>query len=305
MSDFLFAVNTTAPILLMMLCGLLFRRINWLTDDFVSNANMLVYKVCLPCILFFSVAGESLNDTFDGPLIAYAAASIVVVTIALQLLAIPLFSADRRGVVVQGAFRGNMAIIGIAYVLNSYGSAALGTTSVYVAVMTLLYNILAVWVLAAGKRGWLKGMLTNPLIIAVVAGLLWSALSLPVPRIASITGGYFAQITLPLALLCTGATLNLKSLSSNRHAVTLAVIGKLIVVPVVITVGAIALDFRNEQLGLLFLMMATPSAAAGYVMAAQMTPHGAMAAEIIALTTFFSVISVTTGLILLRVFGVI
>ena len=289
----------------MMLCGLLFRRINWLTDDFVSNANMLVYKVCLPCILFFSVAGESLNDTFDGPLIAYAAGSIIVVTIAVQLLAIPLFSADRRGVVVQGAFRGNMAIIGIAYVLNSYGPAALGTTSVYVAVMTLLYNILAVWVLAAGNRGWLKGMLTNPLIIGVVAGLLWSALSLPVPRIASITGGYFAQITLPLALLCTGATLNLKSLSSNRHAVTLAVIGKLIVVPAVITVGAIALGFRNEQLGLLFLMMATPSAAAGYVMAAQMTRHGAMAAEIIALTTFFSVISVTTGLILLRVFGVI
>ena len=303
MQEFLFAVNVTAPILLMMLAGSVFKRMNWLSDSFITVSNKLVFNVCLPCILFFSIAAEPITESLDTQLISFAAVSIILATIVLRLVAIPFVEESRRGVFVQGAFRGNMAIVGIAYVLNTFGDDVLARASVYVALMTLLYNILAVWVLRSGDSPWLKGMIKNPLILSVLAGVLWTMLSLPVPQIARTTGGYFAQITLPLALLCTGATLNLKSLNSNRAVVAWAVLAKLVLVPVAITSVALVLGFRGEALGILFLMMATPSAAASYIMAAQMTNHAAMAAEIIALTTVLSLVSVTAGLVVLKTVG--
>ena len=80
-----------------------------------------------------------------------------------------------KGVFVQGVFRSNMAIMGLAFVQNAYGNAGLPSGAVYVGVVTLLYNVLSVITLSrsgarAGRRRWLhigRNIVTNPLIVAI------------------------------------------------------------------------------------------------------------------------------------------
>lgn len=80
---------------------------------------------------------------------------------------------------------------------------------------------------------------------------------------------------------------------------------KLVLVPLVLTAGAVALGFRGIELGILMLMASSPSAAAGYVMVRAMGGNAALAANIIALTTLGSLLTTSLGVMLLRSGGLI
>lgn len=70
---------------------------------------------------------------------------VTLIFVMLELLAqLTIQPAQDRGVVVQGAFRSNMGIIGLAYCVNAYGDKALGASSLYLGLMTILFNIFAV-----------------------------------------------------------------------------------------------------------------------------------------------------------------
>ena len=107
-------------------------------------------------------------------------------------------------------------------------------------------------------------------------------------------------MTLPLALLCTGASLNLKALREDSHNAIVSSTGKLILVPFIITLGGYWLGFRGMDLGILFLMTSSPSAASSYIMTRAMGGNAVLAANIIALTTFGSILVASIGVAILR-----
>ncbi|MCD2451261.1 AEC family transporter [Methylicorpusculum oleiharenae] len=300
-----FAVNVTGPTLLILSMGWLFRKIELIDDHFIAVGNKIVFNVTLPCLLFFGTVSTPLSESLDGPLILFAAV-VTVIIVGLLWLASALFvTREKRGVFVQGAFRGNMGVMGIALVLNAYGQQILSKASIYLALMTVLYNVLAVLVLRTDKASYWLSLLKNPLVLAVLLGITGSYLAVDIPEIVANSGHYFSQMTLPLALLCTGGSLHWDSFKANHKEVIWASIFKLVIVPAIVTVMAIGWGFRAQELGLLFLMMSVPCASASFVMAKQMTRHGAMAAEIIALTTIGSALSITAGLLLLKYQGYI
>ena len=212
-----------------------------------------------------------------------------------------------HGVIIQGGFRANTAIIALAYVANTYGEPGLALAAMYVAATTILYNIQAVITLTPkGESSGLKAagviaktLTKNPLIIGILLGVLSYSLSLPIPKMVTDAGQYFANMTLPLALLCTGGSLNIGSLRSDKSPAWFATAHKLILAPILITSGALLFGFRGLDLGLVFLMSASPTAAASYVMARAMGGNATLAANIIALTTVFSLFTCTLGIFLL------
>lgn len=185
--------------------------------------------------------------------------------------------------------------------------------AVYVGVITILYNVLAVITLS--RTSSIKGLsvqswdilikiVKNPLIIALVSAFIYKALGLPLPPapIAK-TGELMANIALPLALICAGATLDVKSMLGLSGVSMQASIGRIVIAPLLAVGVGVAFALEPLQFGVLFLMVSSPAAAASYVMAKAMGGNDVLAANILGFTTVFGMIGMAVGMALLRVLG--
>jgi len=309
-----FAFLITAPVFFIILTGAVLKRMGMLNESFARTGSDLVFKVTLPCLLFVKLVQTDFQRELPWLLIGYALVATVVIFVLLEREADKrLQGRQDRGVFVQGSFRGNMGIVGLAYCFSAFGDSVVAPASIYLAVMTTLYNVLAVLTLTrhqnearldtASFRTRVLPMLMsigkNPLILAIAAGVVISVSGLQVPQVVLSTGEYLAQMSLPLALVCAGASIRVREFTTSRplYAATLA---KLVVVPMVVTLGGIALGLRGETLGILYLMMSAPTAAASYPMTLALGGSHHLAAAIIASTAIGSLFSTTFGLFVLR-----
>lgn len=292
-----FAFGITGPILLLLVIGWSVRSLGWVNDTFVSQANTVVFNIAMPVMLFFAVSSGTFDQALNLTLTLIGAIGTVIL-VSLLLLVGRVLPMDQRGVFVQGSYRGNLAILGVALCVATYGDSVLPMVALYIGVVTTVYNVLAIWVL--NSSGALTKLAKNPILIGIIAGAIASLVQLPVPVFIESTGRYLAQMTLPLALLCIGATLDFSSLRTHGKSISLAVIFKLLVSPVLLVSAGYMAGLDNTELGVLFFMSASPTATASYIMARQMTSHGALAAEIVAVTTALGVLTYTLGLALLR-----
>jgi malonate transporter and related proteins len=311
MSNFLeilgFSFSITAPIFIILALGVWFAYLGLINDNFIEVGSKLVFNVTLPILLFISISKTHISEVTNSALIVYAAIGTVVVYFLLELIAHYFIHPEEdRGVIVQGAFRSNMGIIGLAYCINAYGQAGLVAASLYLGLITILFNILSVITLNRslhknkGIGNTLMGIITNPLIIGIVLALPIAWTDTQVPEIILDTGEYFAQMTLPLALLCTGGSLNFKALQCDLNKALFASACKLIFVPFLLTFGGFLLGFRGIDLGVLFLLSSAPTAAASYIMVRAMGGNSALAANIIVLTVIGSLFATSFGVTLLR-----
>ncbi|MCF8198758.1 MAG: AEC family transporter [Sulfuritalea sp.] len=302
-----FSFSVTGPIFVILGLGAWLRRIGMINDAFVEVGTRLVFNVTLPALLFISVSKTHLDTTANFALIGFGITATLLVWGAGELTARLAVREERdRGVVVQGIFRSNMAIIGLAYCVNAYGDAGLAAASLYVGLVTILFNVLSIVTLSKSLHASqsvgrvLRSVAMNPLIIGILLALPVSMSGIHLPAILFQSGEYFARMTLPLALLCTGAALNFRSLRNDPRDAMLAATGKLLVVPLLFVIAGAALGFRGMDLGILLLMSSAPSAAAGYVMVRAMGGNSALAANIIALTTVGSLFTTSAGIVILK-----
>ncbi|MEG3752998.1 AEC family transporter [Psychromonas arctica] len=303
-----FSFSIVGPICLLLFLGWFLNKTGTINDSFIEVGSKLVFKVTLPTLLFLSIVKMDHQAEIDFHLITYGICANFIFYL-LCIIATKFWVADKtqHGVIIQGAFRSNTAIIGLAYVSNVYGEATLGLAAVYVASHTILYNILSVIILSPKKEGFnlaiitsmLKSIFKNPLIISILLGLVCFLLNIPVPDLIINTGQYFSDMTLPVALLCTGASLSIETLKSNSFNCRFSTILKIVIGPILITAGAYHLGYQGESLGLVFFMSAAPTAAASYVMARAMGHSAELAANIIAMTTIGSLITCSLGVSLL------
>jgi predicted permease len=203
-----------------------------------------------------------------------------------------------------------MGIIGLAYCANAYGDMGLASASLYMGIITMLYNILAVITLSRGveqPQGWrtmLVNIIKNPLIISIVLAWMVSWFQLRPPQLLIHTGQYFANLSLPLALLCAGATLSFKALRQDISTTLLASACKILFVPLGFVAGGLLLGFRGMDIGIILLMASAPTASASYVMARTMGANAQLAANIIVVTTLGSVITTSAAIMMLKSAGV-
>ena len=315
MHDFLatlaFSFGVTGPIFILLGLGIVLRRAGLLSDALIEGGSRLVFTIALPVMLFLSVSQTRIGAGGSVAMIGYGLLATLFIFVLAEVLAARIAPARDRGVVVQGVFRSNMGIIGLAYCFNAYGSAGVATVSLYLGIVTIFYNVLAVITLSRSlsqNRGVgpvLRGIVYNPLIIGIVLALPVSYFEWQIPAVLLKAGESLTGMTLPLALLCTGATLNFGSLRREPGSTLFATIGKLVVAPLLYTAGALALGFRGIELGVMVLMVSAPTAAASYVMVRAMQGNAALAANIIALTTAGSLLTTSALLTVLRAAGVI
>lgn len=314
MSLYLQTLGETAqivvPIFLLLAAGFGLRRGRVIDEAFVTTASRLVFNLALPILIFVSVARADVRQLFDSAQLFYVYGTTVGLTLALYLAARRWIAAPAdQGVFVQGAFRGNFGIIGLAVIFNMQGEAGLAPAALLLALIIPLYNLLAVLVLSLPHRGGPgatsigRSLLANPLILAVLLALPFSLGGWSLPPVLGRTGDYFADLTLPLALLAIGGSLDLRYLRVGSRLALISSGLKLVLIPLVLTLGALLVGFRGDDLARLFVLFGCPTAAASFVMARVMNGNPQLAASIVALTTLASIPTLGTGIYLLKLFG--
>lgn len=308
METFSFALSVTAPIFLTLLVGYGLARVGLLSESFVDDASRLVFLVTLPALLFFNIFGSDAQLGEELPLLAAGLIGTVLTVPLAWVVARPLDYGDRSAF-IQGAFRGNLGIIGLAWAANAYGPAGLAQAALLMAVITIFYNVAAVALFAVysqkAKFSWVKlakDVATNPLILAIVLALVAKGVGLVLPQMIVQTGDYLASVTLPLALLCIGASLDLSMLRRSSFGAFAASGFKLLVVPFVLVAVGWAFGLDTQSMAILFLLAAAPTASASFIMARALGGNSQLAANIIALSTLFSIVTASIGLALLKVY---
>jgi predicted permease len=146
MENFIYSVDATFPIFLVMVIGYILKQIGMLNDNFVTVANRFNFKVTLPFMLFRDISGVDIRAVFD---IRYVLFCALVSTACFWIIwgGVKLFLKDQsmRGAFVQASFRSSAAVMGLAFIQNMYGSSAMGPLMIVSAVP--LYNIFSVIVL--------------------------------------------------------------------------------------------------------------------------------------------------------------
>ena len=308
------ALSITAPIFFLVVLGIVIKRLRLINDSFIDAASKLVFIIGLPCLLFITIVKTRLDTVLNLKLIAVGLGSTLIIFFMLVLLAIALVRSPReRGIFVQGSFRGNMGIIGLAFCLNAYGETGIAMASVYMATLTILYNFLSVIVLTqtlatSQQQLWrqiLVNIVKNPIVIAIVLGFIVSGLRVPIHQTLMDSGNYLAQLTLPLALLCIGGSINLRELRKSSFVALLTVLMKLVLVPGASVLLALPFGFTATEMGVVFLMAAAPTATASYIMVQAMKGNGVLAANIVVLSTLGSVLSASVGIVILRALQIV
>lgn len=313
MQDFisvvLHSLEITAPVFLVIFLGWFFYKRNLINNDFVDTGSQLVFNITLPLLIFLNIMKSDLSGVLDTSILIYALAATFVAFLFLLWRAKKVKASEDKGVFVQGGFRGNLAIMGLALIGNQFGDVGIAKAGLLLAVLIVLYNILSVIALSLWRDGVkpsalkvLKNMFTNPLVIAVIAALISYKLNIEYPRWILNTGSYFANMTLPLALLCIGASLKFKALIHLDKNTIASALYKILILPFFMTLGAFLLGFRNIDLAILFIFFGAPSATVSFVMAKTMGGNSFMAANLVALTTIFSVLSLSVGIFILKFF---
>ena len=123
-SNFLYSFNAVAPIFLIVLVGVVLKRIDFVNDNFLDISEKLVFKVALPIMLFLEVANGSLSELADGRLIAFCVITVTASFVIVSLLAVLCIrDTTKRGAFVQGMCRSNFAILGVPLADNMFGEA--------------------------------------------------------------------------------------------------------------------------------------------------------------------------------------
>lgn len=310
LETFLRTLEITLPVFVIVFVGIGLRRVGWIDQAFISTASALVFKATLPTLIFLSIIRADLDTTLNPSMLGFYLLATLLSFAAVWLWASQRIARQDRGVYVQGAFRGNCGIVGLALAANLYGDYGLSAGGLLLGLVIIVYNTLSVVVLLAyhsekslNLTSTVRDIARNPLIIAVIVALPIAASGISLPGWVMTSGDYFASLTLPLALLCIGATISLKSLRSDSGPALGSSLWKMFLLPTACTFGAWLVGFKGQELGLMFLFFASPTAAASFVMVKALNGNERMAANIIALTTLLASLTVTAGVFLLQSLG--
>lgn len=314
MENLIFSLNATIPIFLMMLLGMLFRKLGWMDEVFAAKMNKFVFLVPLPVLLFEQLATVDFSEVWDIKFILFCFV-VTAISITISTL-ISLLWKDRsvKGEFIQATYRSSAALLGIAFIQNIYGTAGMAPLMIIGSVP--LYNIMAVVVLSVFKPGnnsfdkalvkkTLKGIATNPIIIGIVAGFVWSALKLPMPSILHKTVSSIGATATPMGLMSMGATFEMKKATSKMKPTLVAVFMKLVGFCVVFLPMAALLGFRNEEMIAILVMLGSATAVSCFVMARNMGHEGTLSSGVIMMTTLLSAFTLTMWLDVLRSFGLV
>ena len=151
MENFIFSLNATAPIFLVMILGNILMKTGFLSEEFTRVSDKFVFKVALPALLFYDISTADMRDVFNLKFILFCMFTTIIMFLVIWILTW-IFMKDKSmvGAFVQASARGSAAILGMAFVQNIYGDSGMAPLMIVSAVP--FYNIFSVVILTFHSR---------------------------------------------------------------------------------------------------------------------------------------------------------
>ncbi len=327
LESLLFAVNSVAPIIILVALGYFIKKSKIIGKDFAVSGNRLVFKVILPVMLFTNIYKIENITNFNFGHVGYALVMIVIVfSAAVFTSGFITKDGKKRGALIQGIFRSNYALIGIPLAGSLFGTEGIAAAAVLSAFAIPLFNVLAVAELlsfsGSGKKPGIGKILgdiaRNPLIRGVAAGFLALAIReifvacnisfrlfdiVPIAK----TAEYISSMATPLSLIVLGADFEFSAISDLKKEIVFGTAMRCAAVPI-FSLGTAFLLFRNSfdgaQFAALAALFTAPVAVSSVPMAQEMGADSSLAGQLVIWTTVFSAISIFSASFLLKAAGI-
>ena len=310
MENLIISFNVVLPLFLCIALGYFLKRIHMLDGDVLKKMNKLCFKVFLPIYLFNSVYKTDLSAAFNAKLILYGIFALTIFFIILMLL-IPRIEKDdkKRGVMIQAIFRSNFALFGLPVATSLCGEANLGPTSLLLGITVPFFNVYAVIALETFRGGkpsirkMIKGIVTNPLIISCVLGVIFYLLKIELPYAVDKTVVDLGRVATPLSLVVLGGEFAFSNVRKYAKQLPITVIGRLVVSPLIFVTLGVLMGFRNEMLVPILIMFGAPTAVSSFTMAQQMDGDSELAGQIVVFTSAGAIFSIFVWIFVLKQLG--
>ena len=268
MESLLISLEIVLPLFLLMALGYVIKLTGMMNETSVKQVNKVIFKIFLPLLVFCNIYNTELAESFNSQLLLYAVAGVLIQFVLSLCLAILLEKDNsRRGVMLQGMFRSNFVLFGIPI-----------STSLE------MFN---------GKRPnvgkILLGIVTNPLIIGSVLGVLFVLFQIPIPTSIYDTITDISSIATPLAFIILGASFSFGDVGKYIKEVLLVLGAKLLVFPALFLGIALLLGFRDAPLAVLLTVFGAPIAVSSFTMAQQMGGDDKLAGQLVVFSSIFSI----------------
>ncbi len=313
LESFLVAVNAVVPFMILLGVGYLAIRFRLTDRAFMNRLNALNFRLFFPFMMFNSIYGAKPEDMPSLTLILTGVVTLVLL-VALLMLVVPRVVKEnpRRGVIIQAMFRSNLVIYGIPLTVSVFGAERSSVCGMMVLIMVSLFNVFSVIVLELFREGGkvrfgplALGLVKNPLLQGSVVGLLFYLFRLRLPAFIASPVSSLASLATTLAMIVLGANLVFEEIKKNRRTITLVLIVRLVLLPlVVVPVGWLA-GLRGVELFLVLMIFGTPVAAASYPMAQNMGGDGQLAGQLVFVSTVASLGTIFAFIYALSRFGLL
>ena len=304
------AFHAIVPLFLIIAVGYTVKRLGWIGPEEVRRLNKVTFYTFMPVMLFYNIYTSDFSQAVRLPYALFvvgAALGMVAVSFAVTLLAEKM--PERRGVMIQAAFRSNFVLLGLPIAAELLPDSNLGVTALMVAIVVPIYNMMSVVVLEyfwggkprAGEV--LLAVVKNPLILGSVAGLLVQALHITLPEVLVSFAGKMNSAATPLILLLLGASFETREIARYKKELLVCVGLRLVVFPGAILTLAAALGLRDIEFVTVLAMTAAPTAVNSFNMAQQLGGDSQLAGSAVVVSTAASFFTLFVWITLFKQLG--
>ncbi len=304
------AFHAIVPLFLIIAVGYTVKRLGWIGPEEVRRFNKVTFYTFMPVMLFYNIYTSDFSQAVRLPYALFvvgAALGMVAVSFAVTLLAEKM--PERRGVMIQAAFRSNFVLLGLPIAAELLPEGNLGVTALMVAIVVPIYNMMSVVVLEYFRGGKpragevLLAVVKNPLILGSVAGLLVQALHITLPEVLVSFAGKMNSAATPLILLLLGASFETREITRYKKELLVCVGLRLVVFPGAILTLAAALGLRDIEFVTVLAMTAAPTAVNSFNMAQQLGGDSQLAGSAVVVSTAASFFTLFVWITLFKQLG--
>ena len=321
MQNLVVTFNIVAPFLMYMLFGVLLKRLGFMTPEFTDKLNRIVSGAILPIFNFYNFLQADLTALKSGGSVLYILLATLCMLVILVLLTTFIIKRNpgRGGAIVDTLFVNNSMVFGNAIALSMYGEGNFDPMLLAAAVLLPVYNGLVLPVIqmygskqaasengSAGKlsaKKMLKDLCTNPLLIAVFLALIFSLLNIRLPQVVNTFLAGISGTLTPLIFMIMGARFTLEGFRHDTKDLSLCLILKLIVIPVVALALPLSWGYRDCMLLSVLLCFGSPSGVTTVPVSKSCGCDDQFAGEMVAVSSGLSMLTVFLWIFLFKTLG--
>jgi predicted permease len=306
-------INSLVPIFAVIGVGVLLRLRDFLNAASTQGFNRFAYFFGLPLFLFHKLgnaaAGDGLANRFAATLILSTVVAMSCGWLFATLRKVPFAS---RGALIQASMRGNLAFMGVPLIMFVLADMPTGILSperkpaietamlLSLAPVIIFYNFFSVVVLAIYNKdaesnfSWwstLINVLTNPILLACLAGMLFQKMSWPIPTSIDRTCQVVGAAAFPMALVGIGSQLATVRFSERWIEPLVSSLIKCLLCPIAGWILASLIGLEGAERLVVVILSAMPTAVSSYVLADQMNADADLAASSVVFATVLSTVT--------------